>query len=192
MQELLFVSGNRGKFQELTDYLGRHNIPVKLVFVEADLEELQERDEKKVVLHKARDAWNKFKKPLIIDDGGFYYHAYPEFPGTLSKQAIQTLGMKGLFKLAEDGPGATIYSWIVYVEGEETMQLFRGETVGTVDQARAFEGRPGLRFYGIFKPDGSEKVLADMNSNPEEGDFYFHRLRAFKKFCDWFCNEKSK
>lgn len=183
MNELYFVTGNEGKFQEISEYIERHQLPIRLIKHNVDLDELQDMDEVRVLTAKAEQAWNLLRKPLIIDDGGFYFDEFGKFPGPLSKDVINGLGAKGLMHLSKLNPGVTIYSWIAYVDATGTVHTFRGETHGKCLLEGSFRGKKGLMFYGLYQADGTDKPLADIQSC-NENDNLFHRLIAFRKFCD--------
>ena len=61
--ELYFVTGNKRKIREFEEILG-----IKLKHADIELDELQETDSEKVSEHKARQAFDKLKKPVIVND----------------------------------------------------------------------------------------------------------------------------
>ena len=52
-------------------------------------------------LERMASAFEKIRKPLIVEDTGFFLDAYKGFPGQHSKWIFQKIGFNGLFKLLE-------------------------------------------------------------------------------------------
>ncbi len=80
--ELIFVTGNAKKYSEVK----RMILPeITLLQEDVDVDEIQTRSLHKISADKAMKAFEKLKKPLIVEDTGCYMGDYDEFPGALSK-----------------------------------------------------------------------------------------------------------
>ena len=70
--DLFFVSSNNHKYQEaekiLNDFWN-----TSWFFLNTILEEIQSNSLKDIALKKARDAFSKYKKPVMIEDDWFVY-----------------------------------------------------------------------------------------------------------------------
>ena len=86
------MTNNAGKFEEVTDFFNRVPATFRVEQYAIDIDEIQSLDQKIVVLDKVRKAFNAVKQPLLLDDGGLFFAAYNQFPGTLSKFVFQGLG----------------------------------------------------------------------------------------------------
>jgi len=64
--DLFFVSSNNHKYLEAKNILDTFGI--KLGFYKSNLEEIQSNSIKEIALKKAKDAYSKCKKPVIIED----------------------------------------------------------------------------------------------------------------------------
>jgi inosine/xanthosine triphosphate pyrophosphatase family protein len=54
-----------------------------------DIPELDSQDLIAISQDKAKKAFEKLKKPLIVDDSGIYFDEYPGFPGPLAKRVFK-------------------------------------------------------------------------------------------------------
>ncbi len=182
--KIYYVTNNAGKFEEVRDFF-KKNAPLFHVKQYAiDIDEIQSLDQKKVVLDKVKKAYSVVKKPLLLDDGGLFFDAYHQFPGTLSKFVFQGLGFKGLFKLVEEDNRASFILQLAYTDGVQT-QLFEGVCRGIIVKPEDLSSHPKLPFTALFKPEGADKTLAQLRYTDDFFRFSF-RQQALKKFMDWY------
>src|SRR3990172_9691521 len=92
MKKLCFVTSNKDKVDEAQKNLG---IPIEIVDI--DIDEIQSMDLKKIVKHKALEAYKRVKKPVFVDDVSFEVRAWNGFPGPFIK-FLQKAG-NGRFEL---------------------------------------------------------------------------------------------
>jgi non-canonical purine NTP pyrophosphatase (RdgB/HAM1 family) len=183
--KIYYVTNNAGKFEEVTDFFNRVPATFRVEQYAIDIDEIQSLDQKIVVLDKVKKAFSLVKQPLLLDDGGLFFAAYNQFPGTLSKYVFQGLGFKGLFKLIEEDNHASFILQLAYTDGAQT-QLFEGVCQGTIVMPEDLSCyHPKLPFTAIFKPEGSDKTLAQLRYTKDFFRFSF-RQQALKKFIDWY------
>lgn len=182
--KIYYVTNNAGKFEEVRDFFDRFTLSFQVEQVAIDIDEIQSLDQKIVVLDKVKKAFSMVKQPLLLDDGGLFFAAYNQFPGTLSKFVFQGLGFKGLFKLIDEDNRASFILQLAYTDGMQT-QLFEGVCHGTIVMPKDLSSHPKLPFTAIFKPDGSAKTLAQLRYTDDFFHFSF-RQQALKKFIDWY------
>ena len=156
MAELLFVTGNEKKLQEARQILSPYGL--EIVGAPFSMLEVQLDSPQEVVLHKARQAYEHFKKRLIVDDTALYFDGYPCFPGTYTKAMVRTLGAFGLNKLFEENQGARFVSYVCLFDGEA--HLFEGSWPGKLVKGELLEGH--WPYNSMFLPEGKEKVLAEI------------------------------
>ncbi|MES2142443.1 MAG: non-canonical purine NTP pyrophosphatase [Pseudomonadota bacterium] len=188
--EIYYVTGNTGKFEEVADFFKKNCPEITIKHYSLDVEEIQSLDQKAVVQDKVEKAFAKVNKPLLLDDGGIFFDAYNQFPGTLSKFVFQGLGFKGLFKLVEEDNRASFILQLAYRDGVQT-QLFEGVCKGTIIKPADLTSHPELPFTAIFKPNGSDKTLAELRYTPDFFHYSF-RQQALKKFIDWYNTQDGK
>lgn len=187
--ELYYVTSNVGKFEEVAFYLKERAPELILRHVQFELDEIQSYDQQQIALHKAQQAWEHFKKPVLVDDSGIYFDKYHKFPGTMTKFLYAGIGMHGILKLVEPGDKAHYLLSLVFSDGPESFEVFEGRCDGHIVIPDRFIASPNLPFDDIFQPLGSDKSYIQMWGTPEMGA-YFYRLRAFDAFLQWYKTTK--
>ncbi|MDQ8039260.1 MAG: non-canonical purine NTP pyrophosphatase [Rickettsiella sp.] len=184
MNEIYYVTGNGGKFEEVADFFAKKYSKIDIKQYALNIDEIQSLDQKAVIRDKVEKAFTKVHKPLLLDDGGIFFDAYNQFPGTLSKFVFQGLGFKGLFKLLEDDNRASFILQLAYTDGIQT-QLFEGVCKGTIIKPNNLASHPELPFTAIFKPNGSDRTLAELRYTADFFQYSF-RQQALMKFIAWY------
>lgn len=180
LQELTFVSGNKKKAEEVSRIL-----PVPIEVVEIELDEIQELDAEKVVIHKLNQAYEIVKKPVIVDDVSFEIAVWNGFPGPLIKWLLHASGGDNasvMLKMLEGVTDRRVIAKLAigFHDGKEP-RIFIGECAGTV--ATEIRGENGFGWDPVFIPDGGSLTFAEMD--PVEKDKISHRGRALKKLRDF-------
>ena len=142
-----------------------------------DLPEPQALDPSEVVEAKARAAYARLKRPVVVEDSGLAIHAWGGFPGALVKWLEKTAGAAAIGRMMSRFPdrSATATCAIAYFDGKRLIRA-RGESRGAV--AAAPRGRRGFGWDCIFVPEGGRRTFAEML--PEEKDRVSHRRRAWE------------
>ncbi len=169
---LYFITGNKNKLREFEEILG-----FKLKNLNLDLDEIQAIEVEKVIEHKAREAFKKIKKPLIVEDTGLYFEAWNGMPGALSKLFDEAIGYNNLCKLLKNNRKAKAKTVIGYFDGRN-YRNFVGEISGAI--AMAPRGRTNFGWDAIFIPLGHKKTFAQMK--PIQKNKISMRKIALEKF----------
>ena len=74
MKELYLITGNKSKFEEAREILKDTDIELKQEKI--DLIEIQSIEQEQVVIDKAEQAFQKLKKPVLVDDTGIFFEEY--------------------------------------------------------------------------------------------------------------------
>ncbi|MDB5182745.1 MAG: Ham1 family protein [Candidatus Saccharibacteria bacterium] len=166
----IFVTGNKGKVDAVKKWLG-----YELPHEDIDLEELQELDARVVVEHKARQAYEILKKPVLIDDTSLIFNALGRLPGTLIKWFLSELDLEKCCRLLDsfDDRTATARVMLGLFDGHE-MHIFDAEVPGSIAQHPKGDG--GFGWNSIFIPKGSEKTYAEMDD--KDLDIYAVRKKT--------------
>jgi inosine triphosphate pyrophosphatase len=161
------VSGNLEKVRVVEAVVGR---PID--HVELDLDEIQELDQAKISAHKARQAWEIVRRPLVVWDMAVYLDCLNGFPGPLIKWFWQQVGLDRICEIARltNDDRMTVVSYLTYVD-ESRLVHFTGTIHGTV--AREPRGRGGFGWDAIFVEDGYDKTSAEL----KETDPTYHLIR---------------
>jgi XTP/dITP diphosphohydrolase len=177
--DLLFASSNSHKYQEAKKILDSFGI--KLGFFKSNLEELQSNSLKDIASKKAKDAFSKCKKPVIIEDDGLFINSLDGFPGPYSSYVFKTIGNKGILNLLKNNRKANFVSIITYCD-KTNLQSFEGKLDGKI--SKTLKGK-GWGYDPIFIPNNSVKTFAEMNNKNKLS----HRFKALKKFSKWYLHK---
>ncbi|QLH07579.1 RdgB/HAM1 family non-canonical purine NTP pyrophosphatase [Nitrosopumilus ureiphilus] len=177
--DLYFVSSNDHKYLEAKNIL--ETFGIKLGFLKSDLEEIQSNSLDDVALRKAKDAFFKFKKPVIIEDDGLFIKSLGGFPGPYSSYVFKTIGNDGILNLLRNNRQAKFVSIITYCD-KTILQSFDAKLDGIISKSQ--KGK-GWGYDPIFVPKNSRKTFAEMN----EKNKLSHRYKALKKFSNWYLHK---
>lgn len=173
MKKIVFITGNQHK----ADYLA-HWLQLPLTHHKLDLDELQSLDPFAVVEHKARQAYEKLREPVLVEDTSLQFTAMGRLPGTLIKWFLEEVGNPGLCKIADglDSREAQATVTYGYCDGND-VSFFVGTTRGSI--AVLPRGERGMGFDPSFIPEGQSKTFAEMTI--EELQPFSPRAKAISK-----------
>jgi len=174
--DLFFVSSNNHKYQEAKKIL--ESFGIKLGFFKYDLEEIQSNSLMDIASKKAKEAFLKYKKPVIIEDDGLFIDSLDGFPGPYSSYAFKTIGNKGILNLLKNNRKAKFVSIISFCD-KKILKSFDGKLEGTISKSQ--KGK-GWGYDPIFIPKNTRKTFAEINNKNELS----HRYKALKKFSNWY------
>jgi XTP/dITP diphosphohydrolase len=176
-----FATSNDHKFEEARFVL--HEFGIVLCRLPSKGPELQSSDPSEVAVHAAAGAYRTSKKPLFVEDTGFFIESLRGFPGTSASFAFQTLGLEGILKLMDgiSARGAEFVSAVAYCDGSSEPRVFAGRLKGRV--ALHPLGQGGFGFDPIFVPTGAGRALAQMTIS--EKCAISHRASALRAFGGW-------
>ncbi|MDH3656928.1 MAG: RdgB/HAM1 family non-canonical purine NTP pyrophosphatase [Nitrosopumilus sp.] len=174
--DLFFASSNNYKYQEAKKIL--ESFGIKLGFFKYDLEEIQSNSLMDIASKKAKDAFLKYKKPVIIEDDGLFINSLDGFPGPYSSYAFKTIGNKGILNLLKNNRKAKFVSIITFCD-KKILKSFDGKLEGTISKSQ--KGK-GWGYDPIFIPKNTRKTFAEINNKNELS----HRYKALKKFSNWY------
>lgn len=171
MDIAVFVTGRAEKARE-AERLG-----FRLERVDLDLTEPQALDPADVVEWKAREAFTRLARPVIVEDSGLAIHAWGGFPGALVKWLEKSAGLEAMARMLDAFPdrSATATCAVAYFDGERVVPGC-GEVSGTI--AASPRGSGGFGWDSLFIPAGSDRTFAEMTG--AEKDRVSHRRRAWE------------
>lgn len=172
---VLLVTGNPAKLAEARRLLpGLGSQPL-------DLPEIQSLDLEEILRHKAREAWSRLGRPLIVDETGLALHALGGFPGPLVRWMLESIGPEGMARLAasEGDRRATAVCSLLFTDGEREISG-RGEVEGEL--VLPARGEHGFGWDPVFRPAGSTRTYAEME--PAEKDRGSHRGLAWRALAE--------
>lgn len=179
LSDLFFVSSNHHKYQEAKKILQSFDINLK--FFQYELEEIQSSSLKEIASKKAAQAFQKCKKPIIIEDDGLFINPLGGFPGPYSSYVFKTIGNKGILQLLKKNREAKFISIISYHD-DKNYKLFEAKIDGTISKS---QNGMGWGYDPIFIPKNFTKTFAQLNTKNDLS----HRYKALKKFANWYLNK---
>ena len=184
MNSLHFVTTNQNKYLESQFVLQQYDISIE--FYNAVLTEIQNDSIEVIAIEKAKSAFAKISKPLIVEDDGLFIHELNSFPGQYSSYVYKTIGNNGILKLLLDSKSrsAVFRSYFTYYDGKINPKSFRGEAYGRISY-RITEG--GWGYDPIFVPRGSILTFGQLQIRNMKSGFS-HRAKALNLFAKWYQN----
>lgn len=185
MDKIYFATGNKGKALEAQKILG---IPIEIA--ELELDEIQSMNLEKIVEHKVRQAFEKIKGQVFVDDVALYLDVWDGFPGPFVKYIHEGGNKRLLYMLRnETERGGKLIATIGYFDGGQ-VYFFTGELKVSIAENERGEGGWGLD--PILIPEGKNKTFSEMSEDEKNADS--HRSRAllkFRKFLDGQMNSRE-
>lgn len=175
------ITGRAEKAREISEF-----IKISIESISIDLPEIQSLDIERIGIEKAKSAFEKIGKPLIIDDTGLYINILNGFPGPLVKWFIDSIGLEGVLRhINFNGNRNAIAKTCITYMDSDVIYTFTGSVRGDISLTP--EGG-GFGFDPIFIPFGTTKTLGQMDI--EEKAIFSMRSKAVLKFKNWY--EKRK
>ncbi len=150
-------------------------------FSHTHLVEIQSDSLEEIAREKAKTAFEKVKRQLIVEDDGLFIDSLSGFPGQYSSFVFKTIGNDGILKLLAGATKRSAYflSMIAFYDGR-ILSISEGRVNGRITD-RITEG--GWGYDPIFVPDGTDLTFAELDKSKNE---YSHRKRALEKFAQWY------
>jgi len=183
-ETIYFATTNKHKLKEVREILA----PIRVE--QADIEAPEPRSDsfQEVAEFKARYAWEKFRKPLIVEDAGIAIKALKEFPGPFSAYVFGKIGNEGILRLMDGKKDRTakFISVISYLKESSAPVSFIGELKGQISQE--IRGENGFGYDPIFIPESHTETMGEMPQN--EKNNISHRRQSLEKFISWHKKRK--
>lgn len=173
MKNLTFITSNKNKAEQLSRYL---SMPLNHQAVE--IEELQSLDPRKVIEHKAKEAYKTTCSPVVVDDVSLVINAFGKLPGPFIKYFLSEIGIEGICRLLDNHKDRSAKASVLlgFYDGKD-FEFFEELLDGTI--AKSPRGKHGFGWNFIFIPKGLSKTYAELEG--EEQDKVSIRLKAVKK-----------
>jgi inosine triphosphate pyrophosphatase len=154
---LTFITGNAHKAKYVAEWLGTEVLHMKL-----DLDEMQTLDLHALVDHKAKQAYDILKTPVLIEDAQLSCTALGNLPGPFIKFFVEEIGPAGIAKMLDGFDDRTAHGRICYALYDgKSIYYFEGEMHGEI--AKKPRGEGGFGFDRIFINDGYEITRGEMS-----------------------------
>ncbi len=179
--DLYFVSSNKHKYQEAKKIL--KSFGICLGFYKLKLEEIQSDSLFEIASKKAIQAFEKLKKPVIVEDDGLFIDSLDGFPGPYSSYVFKTIGNKGILSLLTKNRTAKFVS-IIFFSDNTISKSFEAKIDGKISKTQKGSG---WGYDPIFIPANSKKTFAELTNKNELS----HRYKALEKFANWYLRKQE-
>lgn len=156
-KSLIFITGNAAKAAQLAMHL---DFPVE--HKKIDLVEIQSLDLDEIIGYKAKEAYSRIKKPVLVEDTSLKFSALNNLPGPLVKWFMNGIGNKGLCKLLDGYNDRTAEAEVCFgLYDGNSLKTFRNTVKGSIAIEPA--GKTGFGWDPIFIPAGRSKTWGEMD-----------------------------
>jgi len=178
---ITFITGNQDKADYLARYLG---YPVE--HKKLDLDELQSLDLHEIVDHKVKQAYDRVKAPVLVEDVALEFTALGRLPGTFIKFFLEEMSFETICSLLNGkSREATARCVFGYYDGVR-LELFEGKLSGTI--AEQPSGSNGFGWDKIFIPEGYSVTRATLDEQDDRKTYMqikpFEQLKQFLERLD--------
>ena len=158
-REITMVTGNENKLKEIQKIFENPNIKKEKL----ELDEIQTLNSLELTQHKAKQAYDILKRPVIIEDTSFEISALNNLPGPFIKFFIDKLGNEAPIILLNNQTNrlAKAITTACYYDGKYIIHA-EGIVKGEITQ-KLSEGE-GFGFDFCFIPKGYDKTVAELGS----------------------------
>lgn len=172
LSDLVVVTTNKNKLTEINQILGT-NHKVSTI----DIPEIQSLDLDEIIIAKAKEAYARIQKPVLIEDVSLSVKALGGLPGPFVKFFLNTLGTEGTVRLITNKKTDTTVTTAVAIYDGKNLKIFKGQTTGTLSKRN--RGEHGFGFDKVFIPKGYNQTYAQMPPNVKNQ--ISHRAKALRK-----------
>jgi len=166
------VTSSPHKAEEIAAITG-HTFPASAL----DLPEIQSLDLREVLRHKAREAYGRLGRPVVVEDVSLELNGLNGFPGPLVKWLLKAAGPQGLIALCR-GAGEWRARAVCGVLGWDGVHETWAEGIVEGTIAPEPRGVSGFGWDPVFIPDGRERTFAEMKA--DEKNAVSHRGTAWR------------
>ncbi len=192
MRKIIFVTRNKGKFEDAAKILAEYKI--KVIQKIMPIPESQSWSVKEIAIEKANFVKRHLKAPFIVEDSGFYIPSLGGFPASQVNFVLETIGIEGLLTLLKRKDRYCEFRYaLVYFEPRlEKPIIFEHKDKGYIsnkilDKEIEHSWSPLVK---IFIPQGFNRPLADAKVNKK-----FHenwsKISHIRKFGQWLSKKRD-
>lgn len=181
-KDITFITGNQNKADYLAKYLG---FPVK--HIKLDLDEIQSLDLKEIVEHKVRQAYEKIKGPVIVEDVSLEFEALKGLPGPFIKFFIEKELYQEMCEMVKGKSRKAIGKCVLGYYDGENIKLFEGALAGHITERPI--GDNGFGWDKIFIPEGYNVSRAELSE--EDYQKVYLKIRPFAELKAFLLTIKS-
>lgn len=170
--DFVVVTTNKNKLSEINQILKSNHKLSKI-----EIPEIQSLDLDEVITEKAKAAYEKIRKPVLVEDISLEIPSLKGLPGPFVKFFLQSLGTEGTVKLIGKKSTKTKVTAALALYNGSILKVFKGIVWGTLSKKN--RGEAGFGFDKVFIPKGYSETYAEMD--PSLKNKISHRSKALQK-----------
>ena len=180
--EIRFLSSNEFKINETKTLFENSNF--EIIPLNIKIEELQSRDESKLVKDKLLKAFKKNGRPIFVEHTGLYLEELNQMPGGLTQIFWDSLGHEKFCKIYGNlkDSKAVAKTLIGYCDGFK-LHFFEGAISGKISSEP--RGNTDFQWDCVFIPDGQTHTFAELGDKKNEISM---RKKAIDEFINFLNN----
>lgn len=182
MQKITFITGNQKKADYLANYLG---FPVE--HIKIDLDEIQSLDLKEIVDHKVRQAYEKIKQPVIVDDVSLEFEAFGRLPGPFIRFFLEEMPAENICAMLRGKSRKAAARCVLGYYDGKNLQLFEGKLNGEIAEVPA--GDNGFGWDRIFIPEGYNVTRASLGEEDDRKTYL--KIKPFAELKEFLSNMEN-
>jgi XTP/dITP diphosphohydrolase len=173
--KITYNSTNKGKRAELEEFYSAHSVwftekQIEFEFQKIEVQELQNGSLEEIVKHKTKMAYEKIKRPVLVEHTCLCISALHDLPGHLTGEMWNRLGGYKICELVNScsTDRAEAVTMLGYCDGKK-IKTFRGACRGRISKEP--RGNSDFQWDTIFIPDGQEQhdaTFAEMTESKSD------------------------
>jgi len=172
--------------------LNDKRIGLDLKLCKQDIIEIQDEKIENIAIEKAKSAYNRVKKPIIIEDDGLFINSLNGFPGQYSKFILKSIGNIGIIRLLKGSSDRSAYFKSIFVYNDGIIvKVFYGKIIGKISSTITEEGWGYDPIFIPLNKNNKKGITFAKLSQINKKNELSHRRIAFYKFIKWF-NQNNK
>jgi len=174
VKDITFITGNKNKASYLAKLLG-----IEIKHRKYDLDEIQSLDLHEIVEHKARQAYDMLKKPVLVEDVSLEFNALSGLPGPFIKYFVDHAGLEASCRMLDgfSDRSAVAKCTFGYFDGKK-LHFFDGQLAGTIAQSPRGENGYGWDKIVIHEGYGG-RTRAELTQ--EENEHTYQIIKPLKE-----------
>lgn len=200
---ITYNSTNKWKQKEIKNFYDKNNVwfkqnNIEFEFQKIDIIELQSGTLEEIVKHKAKEAYRRIKRPVLVEHTCLKITALNDLPNHLTGEIWKTLGGYKICEIVKNSWSnhAEAVTMLGYCDGKK-VRVFEGSCHGKI--APEPRGNSEFQWDTIFIPDGQDfksQTFAEMTQVYRENinnskECYSMRTKALDKFLDFLKNNNE-
>ncbi len=121
VKKFVVVTSNKNKLAEINQILG-----TKYKLSKIEVPEIQSLDLDQIITEKAKAAFEKIKKPVLVEDISFEIQSLKGLPGPFVKFFLQRIGTEGTVKLVGNKSTKTKVTAALGLYNGSNVKIFKG------------------------------------------------------------------